>query len=293
MLKRLTLHRSDPLVQHEFQEIKAAFKFDTTVAENIGLKSLIATPGNRKRMRIIIALAFFSQWSGNGLVSYYLNKVFDQIGITATDTKLLINGILQIWNLAWAVCAAFMVNRLGRRFLFLVSAGGMTLFFMAQAICFSEYAQHGTRAAGDAVIVFIFLFYAAYDIAFTPLIVSYTVEILPYNLRATGFNVFNFVVSAALIFNQYVNPIALDALGWKYYVRCAFIVLGPTWMVFLVRVRLLARMRVCLSLVLSRGDTESYAGGNGGAVRRRPRHWQDYAQGSGTRCRRRFRKAFG
>ena len=33
-------------------------------------------------MRIIIALGFFSQWSGNGLVSYYLNKVFDSIGIT-------------------------------------------------------------------------------------------------------------------------------------------------------------------------------------------------------------------
>lgn len=29
----------------------------------------------------------------------------------------------------------------------------------------------------------------------------------------------NFVVSVALVFNQYVNPIALDKLGWKYYVR--------------------------------------------------------------------------
>jgi len=169
-------------------------------------------------MRIIIAIAFFSQWSGNGLVSYYLNKVFDQIGITDTGTQLLINGILQVWNLAWAMYAAFMVNRLGRRFLFLLSAGLMTLFYTAQAICFAEYAQHGTPAAGHAVIAFIFLFYAAYDIAFTPLIVSYTVEILPYNLRAKGFNVFGFVISVALIFNQYVNPIALDALGWKYYV---------------------------------------------------------------------------
>ncbi|KAH0835891.1 hexose transporter [Lanmaoa asiatica] len=208
---------SDPLIQHEFQEIKAALKFDRTVAENIGWKSLIATPGNRKRMRIIIAIAFFSQWSGNGLVSYYLNKVFDQIGITGTGTQLLINGILQIWNLGWAMFASFMVNRLGRRFLFLLSAALMTLFYMAQAICFSEYAQHGTTAAGHAVIAFIFLFYAAYDIAFTPLIVSYTVEILPYNLRAKGFNIFNFVISVALIFNQYVNPIALDSLGWKYY----------------------------------------------------------------------------
>ena len=33
-------------------------------------------------MMIIIALAFFSQWSGNGLVSYYLKDVLDTIGIT-------------------------------------------------------------------------------------------------------------------------------------------------------------------------------------------------------------------
>lgn len=169
-------------------------------------------------MRIIVALAFFSQWSGNGLVSYYLTKVFNEIGITGSGTQLLINGILQIWNLAWAVSAAFMVNKLGRRFLFLLSASLMTLFYMAQAICFAEYAEHGRPAAGHAVIAFIFLFYAAYDVAFTPLIVSYTVEILPYNIRAKGFNVFNFVISLALIFNQYVNPIALDALSWKYYV---------------------------------------------------------------------------
>lgn len=188
------------------------------VATNVGWKILIATPGNRKRMRIIVALAFFSQWSGNGLVSYYLTKVFDQIGITGSSTQLLINGILQIWNLGWAVFASFMVNRLGRRFLFLLSAALMTLFYMAQAICFAEYAEHGRPAAGHAVIAFIFLFYAAYDVAFTPLIVSYTVEILPYGIRAKGFNVFNFVVSLALIFNQYVNPIALDALSWKYYV---------------------------------------------------------------------------
>lgn len=211
-------NEQDPLVLYEFEEIRAAIEYDHTVASNVGWKSLIATPGNRKRMRIIVALAFFSQWSGNGLVSYYLTKVFNEIGITSSGTQLLINGILQIWNLGWAVFAAFMVNKLGRRFLFLLSASLMTLFYMAQAICFAEYAEHGHPAAGHAVIAFIFLFYAAYDVAFTPLIVSYTVEILPYNIRAKGFNVFNFVISLALIFNQYVNPIALDALSWKYYI---------------------------------------------------------------------------
>ncbi|KAF8839813.1 hexose transporter [Paxillus ammoniavirescens] len=210
-------NEQDPLVQYEFEEIKAAIQLDRTVALNVGWKSLIATPGNRKRVRIIIALAFFSQWSGNGLISYYLAEVFTQIGITSTGTQLLINGILQIWNLGWAVFAALMVNRIGRRSLALTSTALMTLFYMAQAICFSQYAQHRTPAAGHAVIVFIFLFSAAWDLAFTPLMVSYTIEILPYNLRAKGFSVFHFVISLALIFNQYVNPIALDALGWKYY----------------------------------------------------------------------------
>ena len=58
-----------------------------------------------------------------------------------------------------------------------------------------------------------------YSIAFTPLIVSYTVEILPFAIRAKGFTIFNFAISLSLIFNQYVNPVALDAIQWKYYVR--------------------------------------------------------------------------
>ncbi|KAH9941775.1 general substrate transporter [Epithele typhae] len=208
----------DPLVQYEFEEIKAAIALDRESSRNVGWKALVATRGNRKRIAIIIAIAWFSQWSGNGLVSYYLNQVFNTIGITNTDTQLLITGILAIWNLCWAVFASFQVDRWGRRFLFLTSAIGMCVFFTLQTICSAQYALHGNQAAAHAVIAFIFLFYAFYDLAFTPLIVSYTLEILPYSLRAKGFNVFNFTISVALIFNQYVNPIALKAIAWKYYI---------------------------------------------------------------------------
>jgi len=211
-------NEEDPLVKYEFEEIRASIELDRTVASNVGWSALWKTKGNRKRMRIIIALAFFSQWSGNGLVSYYLTKVFDTIGITNPTTQLLINGILQIWNLFWALGAAFLSDKLGRRFLFLTSSCGMLLFFTLQTICSARFAIAGDQSSAHAVIAFIFLFYASYDLAFTPLIVSYTVEILPYPLRAKGFNVFNFVISLTLIFNQYVNPIALDALGWKYYI---------------------------------------------------------------------------
>ncbi|KZT07121.1 hexose transporter [Laetiporus sulphureus 93-53] len=225
----------DPLVLYEFEEIKAAISLDRETSKNAGWLSLFATPGNRKRLIIIIAIAWFSQWSGNGLVSFYLNKVFDTIGITDSTIQLLITGILAIWNLFWAVLASLLVDRAGRRTLFLTSAGGMVVFFSMQTVCSAQFALHGNPAAAHAVIAFIFLFYAAYDLAFTPLIVSYTVEILPYSLRAKGFNVFNFVISLALIFNQYVNPIALDKLAWKYYiVYCCWLAFEFVFLYFMI-----------------------------------------------------------
>jgi sugar porter (SP) family MFS transporter len=220
-------NKEDPLVQFEYEEIKAAIDLDRAVADTVGWMSLINTPGNRKRLTIVVAIAWFSQWSGNGLVSYYLNQVFETIGITDPTVQLLINGILQIWNLAWAVSAAALVERIGRRTLFITSCVGMLLFFTLQTVCSARYAITKSDSAAHAVIAFIFLFYASYDIAFTPLIVSYTLEILPYPLRAKGFTVFAFVISLALIFNQYVNPVALRNIGWKYYVSLCLHVRRP------------------------------------------------------------------
>lgn len=59
----------DPLIQFEFQEIKTAID-EERVQNQVSWLDLIKTPGNRRRMRIIVGIAFFSQWSGNGLVSY-------------------------------------------------------------------------------------------------------------------------------------------------------------------------------------------------------------------------------
>lgn len=56
-----------------------------------------------------------------------------------------------------------MVDRIGRRVLFLTSVCGMILFFTLQTICSALFAQKGSEGAAHAVIAFIFLFYAAYE----------------------------------------------------------------------------------------------------------------------------------
>ncbi len=106
-----------------------------------------------------------------------------------------------------------------------------------------------------------------FSIAFSPLIVSYTVEILPFALRAKGFTVFNFAISLSLIFNQYVNPVALDAIAWKYYVR-----LFLRYIAFLAsrlcvdRILLLAGLRARIPVLLHRRNQEQVARGNRGAL---------------------------
>lgn len=207
----------DPLVQYELEEIKAAIAFDREVAGNVGWLSLIRTPGNRKRLRLAIAIVVFSQWSGNGLIAYYLNKVLIAIGITNPKTQLLLNGSLNTYNFFVTITAGFNCTRVGRRPLLLTSCGGMIIFWTIQTICFSIHQNTGSVPAGYAVVAFIFLFYTSYNIAFPPLLASYPIEIFPYPLRAKGYMVANFMMTLSLIFNQYVNPIALEALQWKYY----------------------------------------------------------------------------
>ena len=117
----LGVFRSDPLVQYGFEEIKAAIDFDRTVAADVRWKFFFTLKGNRKQIRVIVTLAFFLQWSGNDLVSYYLNESFNAIQITDPTTQLLINGIIQIWSLAVAVTASFLSECLSPRIIFMTS----------------------------------------------------------------------------------------------------------------------------------------------------------------------------
>jgi hypothetical protein len=60
--------------------------------------------------------------------------------------------------------------------------------------------------------------YVFYNCSWSGLLVGYAVETLPYKLRAKGLTLMFLAVDLALFFNSYVNPVALGALDWKYYI---------------------------------------------------------------------------
>ena len=118
------------------------------------------------------------------------------------------------------------VEKVGRRPLFIISTAGMLVSYAIITAMSGTYEKTHNAGAGRALLAFVFIFNGFYAIAYTPLLVSYTVEILPFLIRAKGLAVMNFSVMGAIIFNQYTNPIALDALKWKYYL------IYTIWLVF-------------------------------------------------------------
>jgi hypothetical protein len=61
----------DELVQVEFNEIKTGLKADRETKANT-YRSLFRTPGNRRRLLVLVVTAMGTQLNGSGLVSYYL-----------------------------------------------------------------------------------------------------------------------------------------------------------------------------------------------------------------------------
>ena len=212
---------TSPLVALEMLQIEEAIRLERN-AENQGIKglfNLLRKPANRRRLQIIFVLAIAAQWSGNTVLSYYLGLVLKQVGITDPTQQSLLNGGLQIFNMLSAMfCGAMLVDRLGRRTLFLWSAGGMCITYVIWTALNARFTATGSRSIGLAVLPFLFIFNFHYAIALTPLLYAYPTEIFPYELRSFGVALMLFGANLTLIVGSVANPVAMTALGWRYYI---------------------------------------------------------------------------
>ncbi|EED16122.1 sugar transporter, putative [Talaromyces stipitatus ATCC 10500] len=213
---------TDPLVDAEMAEITQTLRLEKEAATSTSYIDMIRTPGNRQRTMISVTLGAYGQLVGNNVISYYLPLVLDTVGITNVTDQTLINGCLQIWNLLWSVAASFAVDRVGRRVLFLTSTITMLISYILVTGLSGSFANSGSHAVGIAAIPMIFVYFAGYDIALVPLIISYPCEIWPYAMRARGLTISQISASVFGVAQTFINPIGLQNIGWKFY--CVFIV---------------------------------------------------------------------
>ncbi|KAF2439203.1 MFS general substrate transporter [Karstenula rhodostoma CBS 690.94] len=210
---------TDPTVQYEFREIRETLQIKFQYQTSSSYLDFFRTPGNRYRLLLLASLGLFSQWSGNGLVSYYATDVYNSIGIKDADMQLGMNGGITVMSLIVSVSCSLLVDRVGRRPLFIVATASMCASFIIWTVASSIQEEKHSIPAGRAVIAFIWIFQFCYSVAWTGLLVAYTIEILPFKIRAKGLMIMNVFIQVALTINQYVNPLGFLHLkpAWKLY----------------------------------------------------------------------------
>lgn len=75
--------------------------------------------------------------------------------------------------------------------------------------------KNRSMAIGIIAVMYIYLGFYHLTAPFAP---TYVAEVLPYSLRAKGTMLYHLCASVSLVFNNYVNPTAMDAIEWKYYI---------------------------------------------------------------------------
>lgn len=204
----------DELVRFEYDEICHAIKTEK-MNQNSKYTDFFKTSGNRRRLLVLITMGTGSNWVGNGIIAYYLSPALELVGITKPDQIAGINGGLAVWSLIWAYTGAMSAERLGRRTLWITGTAGMCATYIVMTGLSGSFARTPSYSVGIAVVPMMFIFKTFYCISWSPLPFAYGAEILPYNLRLKGLSIELSVQSVALAFNQWVNPVALEALAWK------------------------------------------------------------------------------
>ncbi|QWW25987.1 hypothetical protein CA7LBN_004891 [Candidozyma auris] len=177
-----------------------------------------ASKPNKKRLVIIVSLAFITELGGSSVGSYYLTVILQQAGIKGTSKILQINLISSCWNLVCAVCGAYSFDHLGRKKQAIGSMVGMIASFAFLGGFVKKYGNSNNTHGQYATIFFMFLFNAFYNFTITPLNCLYPSELFPMKTRAAGTTIFKFCDCACGLLATFILPIAMDNIGWRFYI---------------------------------------------------------------------------
>ncbi|KAK6909668.1 sugar transporter [Kwoniella mangroviensis CBS 10435] len=208
-----------PLVQLEIREFEEGIQVKK--AQSVwNYYDLVNTRNQRWRMLMNAFMSFFAQLSGNSVLTYYLPSMYTKLGITSTDRRLLLTFANSIVSCTGAVAGSATNDMIGRRTKLWIGSIVLSCLFAAVTGFSSQFdlgKEHVSSAFSNGGVAFIFLFGCAYSFIYTPLTATYCAEVLANHTRAKGMGVHVIMSNCANLYNTFVTAIALDSIGYKYY----------------------------------------------------------------------------
>ena len=178
-----------PLVDLELKEVIASLRDEPPVTHwksFFDLRQLVKTRGRRYRLALNVTFAWFSQFSGNNVISYYLPSLLTNVGIVSVNMKLLLNIIYALVGWIFSTAGAHFHDRIGRRKMFLISTMGMAICLAITAATAADFDKSKNEGSSSASIAFIYMFGAVFSFAYTSMQPIYPTEIISNDARAKG-----------------------------------------------------------------------------------------------------------
>lgn len=183
-----------------------------------GLSLLFSKPYRRVLMLGII-VAMFQQWCGTNVIFNYAQEVFQSAGYDVDNTfiNIVVTGIA---NLVFTFVAIYTVDRLGRRALMLLGAGGLAGIYLILGTCY--YFE----VSGIFMVVLVVTAIACYAMTLGPVTWVLLSEIFPNKVRGVAVATGTFALWVASFILTYTFPFLNKALGtagtfWIYTAICA------------------------------------------------------------------------
>ena len=194
-------------------------KGDTTVEKDKGSISTLFSKRYAAALLLGIFIALFQQWCGTNVIFNYAQEIFQQAGYEIGDVlfNIVVTGIA---NLVFTFVALHTVDKLGRKPLMLLGAGGLCLIYAILGTC---YYLHVT---GVGMIVLVVLAIGCYAMTLGPCTWVLISEIFPDKVRSVGVSTCTFALWIGSSTLTYTFPFLNRLLGsygtfWIYAAVCA------------------------------------------------------------------------
>jgi SP family sugar porter-like MFS transporter len=213
---RATLERigGTAYAEEEMQSIAAA---NAAAKEQAGLATLFSKPFQRVLL-LGIFIAVFQQWCGTNVIFNYAQEIFQSAGYSVGDVlfNIVITGVA---NVLFTLVAIFTVDKLGRRKLMFIGAGGLCLIYALLGFC---YFLHIT---GFFMIVLVVAAIACYAMTLGPCTWVLISELFPNRVRAVAVAACTFALWVGSSTLTYTFPMLNKGLGsygtfWIYSLVC-------------------------------------------------------------------------
>lgn len=200
-------------ISNEIHEIQHSL----SVCGSLSWKAMLTMGEHRFFHRTLLAAGgqVFQQMCGINLISMYATTIFEQYLHMSPIKSRILAAAMAMTQPFGGYLAFFTIDSLGRRFLMLASAAGMSI---AMAMLAGTTSATTNNAALVVAVITLFAFQFIYTVGFSGLTFLYATEVAPLQLRAaisavstTAVWIFNFLLAE-------VTPVGFNTISYRYYI---------------------------------------------------------------------------